>query len=186
MSEPFVGQITCYGHTFAPRGWAQCKGQLLPISQNTALFSLLGTQFGGNGTSNFGLPNLQGNVPIGQGSGAGLTPRVMGETAGEVNVTLTSATTPAHNHAFVAANAAGTGMSAGAGQMLAQGNIPGTGKGGGGATVIPNFAPTAAPAPLASLALSPFQGGSQPHNNVQPSLSLNWCIALQGVFPARN
>lgn len=183
MSQPFLGQITCYGFNFAPAGWAQCQGQLLPISQNTALFSLLGTQFGGNGTTNFALPNLQGMVPIGQGQGPGLSNRVMGESSGGETVILTTATTPPHNHTFPAANVPGVTQSATFGQMMAQGIIPGGGKGGG--TVIPNYVATATAVPLALAALSDFPGGNQPHNNVQPSLANNWCIALQGIFPSR-
>lgn len=185
MSEPFLGQITCYGCNFPPTQWLLCAGQLLPISQFSALFSLLGTQYGGNGTTNFALPNLQGNVPIGQGQGPALSDRVMGETGGEVDVTLTTPTTPPHNHAFVAANVQGTGMNATAGQMLAQGYAPGSGKGGGGGPTINNFATTANSVALSPSALTPFPGGSQPHNNMQPSLALNWCIATAGIYPSR-
>ena len=185
MSEPFLGQITCLACNFAPSSWALCAGQLLPISQYGALYALLGTQYGGNGTTNFALPDLRGMVPIGQGQGPGLTGRVMGETAGEVAVTLTTQTVPAHNHGFVAANTPATAMSPAAGQTLAQGNIPGGGKGGGGGTPVNNYAITGSPTPLAATALTPFSGGNQPHNNMQPSLGMNWCIALTGVFPQR-
>jgi microcystin-dependent protein len=185
MTTHYLGQITCFGCNFPPTGWALCQGQILPISSNAALFSLLGTQFGGNGTSNFALPNLSGMVPIGQGQGAGLSPRVMGEMDGESTVTLISSTVPPHNHAFMAANVPATALSPTANQTLAQGNIPGSGKGGGQSTPINNFAAAGPAAQLNAAALTPFSGGNQPHNNMQPTLSMNWCIALTGVFPPR-
>jgi microcystin-dependent protein len=180
MSEPFLGQITVFPYNFAPYGWADCAGQLLPISQNAALFSLLGVQYGGNGTSTFALPDLQGRVPVGQGQLQGGSDYVMGEEAGAETVSITSATLPSHSHSLNATAAHGA-TNEPAGQLLA---TPYTGtpraytKGN-----IYNTAP--ADTALAPTAVSPA-GGSQPHNNIQPSLVLRYCIALQGVFPARS
>ncbi len=189
MSDPFIGQITCFANTYPPSQWMQCRGQLLPISQYAALFSLLGAQFGGNGTSNFALPNLQSNAPIGQGSGPGLTPRDMGEFAGSTSVTLTTQTVPPHNHTFPAAAANGDAMVPASPpnppSMLSQGNQAG---GHGGGTPIPTFADVSGNTPVAlnAATLPAYQGGNQPHNNMQPSLALNWCIAVAGIFPTRS
>lgn len=173
MSEPFVAQIQIFGFNFAPQGWALCQGQLLPISQNTALFSLIGTQFGGDGRSNFGLPNLQGSVPIGQGNGPGLTPRNIGETGGEAFVTILSSQLAGHTHPANCNNAVGTAYDP-AGQVWSQ-DAGGNQEYGGGA-VAGQMSPNAI---LQA-------GGGQPHNNLQPYLALNYCIAMQGVFPARS
>ena len=185
MSEPFLGQITCMANNYPPSGWLQCRGQMLPIGQYTALFSLLGTRFGGNGTTNFQLPNLQGSAPIGQGTGAGLSPRAIGQTAGETAVLLTAATTPPHNHTFPAAAQNANATVPAAGSMLSKGNTPGSGGHGSTGTPIPNFATTANPVALNAATLPPYAGGNGVHNNLQPSLALNWCIATQGNFPAR-
>ena len=184
MSEPFLGQITCMANNFAPYGWLQCRGQILPIQQYAALFSLLGINYGGNGTTNFGLPNLQGNVPIGQGGGPGLTQRDMGEVGGSIDVPLDTTTVPSHNHTFLASAVNGTAAVPASGLMLAQGVVPGSGRTPG--TPVPNFATTAVPVALAPETLPPYLGGGTPHNNMQPSLTLNWCIATQGVFPVRS
>lgn len=184
MSEPFVGQITMFGFNFAPSGWAPCNGQLLPISQNAALFSLLGTQFGGNGTSNFALPNLQGTVPLGMGQSAGGSLYDVGETGGVENVTLTSATVPQHAHALMAAQEKATASQLAANLALADGS-QGGGRGGGSHPVYIYAPATAGPqVALAPVAVTPT-GGNQPHANIQPTLTANWCIALQGVFPTR-
>src|ERR1700761_7211355 len=114
MSDPFVGEIRVVPFNFAPTGWALCTGQILPISQYTALFSLLGTQFGGNGTSNFALPNLQGSAPLGQGNGNGLSPRSLGETGGETSVTLLQTQMPAHSHPIGCQNSGGSSATPGA------------------------------------------------------------------------
>ena len=179
MSEPFLGQITLYGFNFAPYGWAQCNGQLLPVSQYAALFSLLGTAYGGNGTSTFGLPNLQGTVPVGQGQSTAGTTYLIGETGGSEIVTLLSTTVPPHTHSLSAANATADK------NTLAANLVPadGSGKGHGGVSVYTQ--PTAGPqVPLAPAAISQA-GGNIPHTNIQPTLTANWCISLSGVFPTR-
>ena len=176
--DPFVGEIRAVGFNFAPVGWATCDGQLLPISQNTALFSLLGTQFGGNGTSNFALPNLQGSVPMDRGAGAGLTQRVVGETGGDDSVTLLQSEMPAHSHQLNADSDAATATTP-ANNLWAAGAIPRRG-------APPDFYSNATPntSLLAGAALP--AGGGLPHNNLQPYLVLTFIIALQGVFPARS
>ena len=174
MADQFIGEIRVVGFNFAPTGWALCNGQLLPISQNTALFSLLGTQFGGNGTTTFGLPNLQGNAPMDQGSGAGLTPRVVGEAAGETSVTLLVSQIPSHTHA--AMNAAASNA-----------NVPTNAVfGGGGRGKEPAYAPASgSTAQMNTLAIG-TAGGNQPHNNMPPYLVVNFIIALTGIFPSRS
>ena len=175
MADVFVGQIACFGFNFAPRNWAQCNGQLMSIAQNTALFSLLGTQFGGNGFSNFALPNLNGSVLGAQGQGPGLSSRVMGEQTGAANVSLLSTELPAHSHTLsLSAGAANTHAVPATGDVLVDSGINA-------------FLPVAT-SPLSTQLASTSvggAGGSQPHNNNQPVLVMNWCIALQGVFPAR-
>lgn len=175
MADPFVAEIRLFPFNFAPKGWAFCDGQLLPISQNTALFSLLGTTYGGDGKSNFALPDLQDRSPLHPGQGPGLSERVLGEQGGESSVTLLRHEMPSHTHPAVAAAEAGT-TSAPAGTAWA---IPSSGRTqekayATGGTVV-NLGPTA----LAEA------GGGQPHNNMPPYLTLNFCIALQGVFPQR-
>lgn len=173
MADQFLGEIRAVGFNFAPYGWALCNGQVLPISQNTALFSLLGTYYGGNGTSNFALPNLQGMAPVDQGNGLGLTPRVIGETAGEAYVTLLQSQIPAHTH---------TAMSAAASNAEAPTNAV---FGGGGRGEAPAYAPSSgSTAPLNALAIG-LVGGNQPHNNLPPYLVVNFVIALQGIYPSR-
>jgi len=176
MSDPFTGEIQIYGFNFAPYNWATCSGQLMPIQQNTALFSLLGTMFGGNGTSNYQLPNYIGNAACGQGSGPGLTPRTMGETFGSDSVTLLSTEMPFHSHGATiynqptTANRSGIPASGDAVitpenvQILAVGTTPNV-----------NF-------PVQTIGST---GGGQPHQNQQPYLTLNFCICLSGVFPQR-
>ena len=171
MADPFVAEIRIFPFNFAPKGWAWCDGQLMPLSQNTALFSLLGTTYGGNGKSNFALPDLQGRAPMHPGQGPGLSLHDLGETGGSETVTLLESEIPAHSHAFRASQADGIGQTPAA-EMLA------TGIG------IGQYAP---PGPLVALsanALAPA-GGDQPHNNLQPYLTFYFCIALQGVFPPR-
>ncbi len=171
MADPFVAEIRIYPFNFAPKGWAFCDGQILPLSQNTALFSLLGTTYGGDGKSNFALPNLQGNAPMHPGQGPGLSLHDLGETGGSETVTLLESEIPSHNHPLSASAADST-------SRIPAGGQPATGIGVGMySTGSPN-------ANLDPKALAPA-GGDQPHNNMQPYLTLNFCIALQGVFPPR-
>jgi microcystin-dependent protein len=169
MSEPFLGQITIVGFNFAPRGWAQCNGQILPIAQNTALFSLLGTTYGGNGQTTFALPDLRSRVPIHVGQGPGLSSYALGQAAGTETVTLNINQMPTHNHLMGASSEEGAPSSP-SGQVPAKGGIYGPAPDGTvmNPTVITNT------------------GGSQPHENIQPYLTLNFCIALEGIFPSRN
>jgi microcystin-dependent protein len=175
MSDQFVAEIRIFPFNFAPKGWAFCDGQILPISQNTALFSLLGTTYGGDGKSNFALPNLQGCAPMQQGQGPGLSLRDLGETAGEQSVTLLQTEMPAHTHGVLAASATDSGSPANCAW--------GSGQKGFG-----NVYATLPPSP--NVQMNPFgtsiAGGSLPHNNMMPFLGLNYCIALQGVFPPRS
>jgi microcystin-dependent protein len=172
--DPFVGEIRAFPFNFAPTGWAMCNGQLLPISQNTALFSLLGTYYGGDGRSTFALPNLQGSVPLGAGQGAGLRDYYPGERGGSASVTLLPSEMPAHGHQLIASGETATVRRPGPDRALA-------------VSVDANaYAPTdAGPAVSLSPLAATVAGGSQPHNNMQPTLILNFCIALQGVFPPR-
>jgi microcystin-dependent protein len=179
--DPFLGEIRCFGFNFAPQGWAQCNGQIMSISQNAALFSLIGTYYGGNGTSNFGLPNLQGFAPIGQGAGPGLSQFVIGETGGEVSHILTTSQMPNHNHNFPAKAGPGANATPVAGSTVAQGHIPGRGVG-----VAINLYTTSPRSTNLNPALVGQAGGGQSHPNMQPSLTMNWCIALRGIFPTRN
>jgi microcystin-dependent protein len=181
MSEPFLGQIALFGFNFAPTGWAFCAGQLLSISQNAALFSLFGTMYGGNGTSNFGLPDLQGRVPISAGQGPGLSDYVQGEEGGFVNVTLNQSTNARHNHTFNATTDAGT-TTIGSGNQVAKGEA---GSPHVGFTKA-NMYSTAAPNTNLANNATTFTGGNGPHNNVQPFQVLNYCVALRGIFPSRN
>lgn len=169
--EPYIGQISMAGFNFAPRGWALCNGQLLSIAQNSALFSLLGVQFGGNGQTTFGLPDLRGRVPVHQGQGPGLTPRVMGELAGEENHTLITSEMPQHNHLVNVTSADSTAKNP-------TGNIP-----GGTASPIYAVAPNGGFMNPQTLTLT---GGNQPHNNMQPYQVISFIIALEGIFPSRN
>ena len=183
MSNPFVAEIRIFAGNFAPSGWAFCNGQILPISQNTALFSLLGTNYGGDGKSNFALPNLQGCAPMYWGQGPGLSQRDLGESGGEQYVTLLQSEMPSHNHTLSATTTTGTTATSTNNQLALA--MAGGGKQGGGSAV--NY--YSSNANQATTALAPtalaLAGGSQPHNNLQPYLTLNYCIALQGVYPPR-
>jgi len=180
MSNPFVAEIRIFPFNFAPTGWAQCNGQLLPISQNTALFSLLGTTYGGDGKSNFALPNLEGSVLVQQGQGPGLSQYILGQTGGEDTVALNGTQVPAHSHSLNATTALGTTNAPG-GNDLAD---PKKGV-GPGAHPTGNIYNTQAPNVTAMTGIQPA-GGSGPHNNLQPYLTLNYCIAMQGVYPPRS
>lgn len=175
MSDPFVAEIRIFGGNFAPKGWATCDGQIMIISQNTALFSLLGTYYGGDGKSTFALPNLQGNAPMHQGQGAGLSERSLGEQGGEQNVTLTQAELPAHNHA-VNANSAGGGLASPVNNIWSS---------LAGRTPPPLYSDTINTTMNPTQAVG-FIGGSQPHNNMPPYLVLTFIMAMQGIFPPRN
>jgi microcystin-dependent protein len=172
MSNPFLGEIRMFGGNFAPRGWAICNGQLMPISQNTALFSLLGTSYGGNGITTFALPDLRGRVPINQGQAPGLSLYDLGQIGGEENLTLTTAQLPAHNHKFV--SAANPGLDSPSGSVL--------GSPTSGAALYAPSGPTGTMHAAANASV----GGSQPHPNVMPYLCTSFIIALQGIFPSRN
>ncbi len=176
MSSPFVAEIRIFAGNFAIKGHAFCDGQILPISQNTALFSLLGTTYGGDGKSNFALPNLQGMAPMQQGQGPGLSLRDLGETAGETTVTLLTTEIPAHGHAIEAASTAGDQTSPAA-TVLAESKRQ--------KFVTKQYVATPGTSPVTAATLTPA-GGSQPHNNMPPYLTLNFLIALQGVFPPRS
>lgn len=174
--DPFVAEIRILPCNFAPKGWAFCDGQLLPLSQNTALFALLGTTYGGNGQSNFALPNMQGSAPMHPGQGPGLSTQVLGQTGGSQTVTLLESEIPAHSHLLAASQSDGierTPNAGGTGQLLA------TGVG------ISQYQTPGAQTNLNAAVVAPV-GGDQPHNNMQPYLTLNFNIALQGVFPQRS
>jgi microcystin-dependent protein len=171
--DPFVAEIRIFPFNFAPRGWAFCDGQLLPISQNTALFSLLGTTYGGDGKSTFALPNFQGNAPMHPGQGPGLSLHDLGETGGSETVSLLESEIPSHSHGLMASTQPGEDASP-AGEALARSV---------GASLYQSVTNTNV-VQLSSSALAPA-GGDQPHNNMQPYLTLNFCIALQGVYPPR-
>jgi len=177
MTQPFIGQIQPYGFNFAPKNWALCNGQILSIAQNTALFSLLGTTYGGNGQTTFALPNLQSRVPMHFGTFQGIT-YVMGEEAGEENVTLLMSQMPQHNHGFLGSSNAANQANVAAGQVL--------GLSTGGTGTPDNFYAT--PAPIQPLNPNTIQpaGGNQPHTNLQPYLAVNWCICMYGIYPSRN
>ncbi len=170
--DPFVAEIRIFPFNFAPKGWAFCDGQILPLSQNTALFSLLGTTYGGDGKSNFALPNMQSNAPMHPGQGPGLSLHDLGETGGSETVTLLDSEIPAHSHAFMASNADSNAQEPA--QSLLAGGVGG----------ISMYAAPGALTQLNPNVLAPA-GGDQPHNNMQPYLTLNFCIALQGVYPPR-
>jgi microcystin-dependent protein len=177
MSDQFVAEIRIFGFNFPPTGWALCNGQLMPISQNTALFSLLGTTYGGDGISTFGLPNLQGSAPLQQGQGAGLSNYYLGQVGGETAVSLLTTEIPSHNHT--------TGCLNGAGILTSPaGNVWASAKVGKQAENRYAAAPGAGPA-MAPNAIAPAGGGLS-HNNMPPYLVMNFCIALQGIFPPRS
>ncbi len=175
MADPFVAEIRIFPFNFAPKGWAWCDGQLLPLSQNTALFSLLGTTYGGDGKSNFALPDLQGRVPMHPGQGPGLSLHDLGETGGSETVTLLESEIPSHPHQMSVSSQVGLENQVnvnGAGQLFAMGDG------------VNMYGPANNLNPMAGQALAPA-GGDQPHNNMQPYLTFYFCIALQGVFPPR-
>jgi microcystin-dependent protein len=171
MSEPFIGEVRLFGFNFAPQGWAMCNGQILSINQNTALFSLLGTQYGGNGQTTFALPDLRGRDPKHQGTGPGLSNYSIGQVGGTESEALGVLQMPAHTHAVQASTGDPTTSQPGGKLLAAVGE---------GAYAAPPGDTTMAATMIASA------GGGQPHNNLPPYLVMNWCIALQGIYPSRN
>src|SRR6202008_2830849 len=178
MANPFLAELRIFPFNFAPKGWAFCDGQLLPLSQNTALFSLLGTTYGGYGKSNFALPNMQGNSPLQPGQGPGLSLYDLGETTGSQTVTLIQPEPPSPNHSFTASTNPGT-------VVVSSGNLLGTAHNGSKTVfndcnyMIPNGSTNVVMSPLCTS----IYGSGQPHDNMQPYLTLHFCIALQGIFP---
>jgi len=181
MSDPFVAEIRIFPFNFPPKGWAFCDGQLLPLSQNTALFSLLGTTYGGDGKSNFALPNLQGVSPMFYGQGPGLSLYDIGQTGGEVNHTSLTAEIPSHPHTLNAQTAAGSTADPNS-NTLAEGQW----NNGAGQSGAVQYYSTQAPNVNMGANATGFAGSSSPHNNMMPYLTLNFCIALQGIFPPRS
>jgi microcystin-dependent protein len=169
--DPFVAEIRIFPFNFAPRGWAFCSGQILPLSQNTALFSLLGTTYGGNGSSNFGLPDLQGSAPMHPGQGPGLSLYDLGESSGSETVSLIQSEMPMHLHGVMAATIDN-----------ADSNVPTNNNIGKASTKVFNTVGTQVPMSAGTIGVT---GNSLPHNNMMPYLTMNFCIALQGVYPPR-
>jgi microcystin-dependent protein len=178
MSTPFLGEIRIFPWSFAPRGWATCSGQLLPIAQSQALYSLLGTTYGGDGDTTFGLPDFRGRTGKSQGIGPGLSPTVMGEKAGAESVTLIVSQMPSHTHLWKAMNVDGTvnpPKNAYLAKVVRPANV---------GSIKAYATPSGNAVPLGNITAA--AGGSQPHPNLQPSLVLNYCIALSGIFPSQN
>ncbi len=175
MSDQYLGEIRIFANNYPPLYWAFCDGQILMIQQNSALFSIIGTYYGGNGTSTFALPNLQACVPLGQGNGPGLTPRVIGETGGEISVTLLTSELAAHTHTLQA--------------HATRGGVAHAAPANGDALIVSSggdaYSAAAPNSQMGPQSLS-IAGGGQAHNNVMPILGLNYCIALSGNFPPRS
>lgn len=169
MSTPYVGEIRLFAGNFAPSGWMLCQGQLIAISENDVLFNLIGTTYGGDGQVTFALPDLRGRVPVHQGTGGGLSTRVMGQLGGSETVSLQAGQMPVHTHALHASTAAASGSTPG-GALLAT-------------TTVASYDPNPATTPMAAGAVS-SSGGAQPHENMAPTLTLNYIISLFGVFPS--
>jgi microcystin-dependent protein len=176
MSEPFLGEIRMFAGNFAPKGWAFCNGQILPISQNSALFSILGTTYGGNGQTTFALPDLRGRTPMNWGQGPGLTNRSLGEMAGVENVTLVINQMAAHTHPIAAGGTVGD-------QASPQGNVPAIVVDANGQPL--NAYSASANTTMASVPNESI-GGNQPHENMQPYLAVSFIIALEGIYPSRS
>jgi len=178
MSQPFLSEISMFGFNFAPKGWALCSGQLMSIQQNQALFALLGTTYGGDGQTTFGLPNLQSCGPIGFGQGPGLPLYNLGQTGGEEYHALTVSEMPSHTHSVIA-NPTAADLSQPTGNFFG-GGTPATHTGGGHKVFSSPADTTLAPQAVKTA------GGNVPHNNLPPLLAVNFCIAITGIFPARN
>ncbi|MFI5020211.1 MAG: phage tail protein [Alphaproteobacteria bacterium] len=176
MAQPYIGQIIAVGFNFAPLNWAFCNGQLLPISQFDALYNLLGTTYGGDGQTTFGVPDLRGRAPIHQGQGTGLSNYVLGQKAGVESVTLTGAQNASHNHTVGANSAVGNASNPSGTAVLAQ-------AAGSADTIYSSAGPSATTLVSASVSNT---GGSQPHENRQPLLAINYCIALYGLYPPQS
>lgn len=177
MATPFLGMLALFGFNFQPRGWAYCAGQLISIAQNSALFALLGTTFGGDGVNTFALPNLQSRVPVGMGQGPGLSPYVIGQMSGTENVTLLSTQIPQHSHFMTASGDGPTQATAQGASLGSQGRTGGT---------MPAIYANGATSPVQMASGTSQAGGNQAHNNIQPYLAVNYCIAMEGIFPSRN
>ena len=191
MSQPYLGMIILVPYNFAPRGWAFCQGQILPINQNTALFSLLGTTYGGNGQTTFALPDLRGRVPNGMGQGPGLSNYSIGQVGGVETATLTVNQMPAHTHVITPGGLTATSRvkNAAGNRQTPVGNVPAIEAAGVTATYSDQAPDASMGAGAIAISGSPTAataGGSQPFDNLQPYLTMNYCIALQGIFPSRN
>ena len=191
MAEPFLGMIILVGFNFAPQGWAFCNGQLLPINQNTALFSLLGTQYGGNGVTTFALPDLRGRAPLGFGQGAGLSNYTQGQVGGVESVTLTINQMPVHTHVIAPGTlaAASRVKNAAGNRQTPVGNVPAIEAAGVTATYsdqAPDASMAAGAITISGTPTAANAGAGQPFPVVQPYVAMNYCIALQGIFPSRN
>lgn len=172
MSDPFVAEVRIFAGNFAPRGWAFCEGQLIPISQNTALFSLLGTNYGGDGRVTFGLPNLRGRAPMHPGQGPGLGQRWLGEQGGNSSVSLIQNELPSHSHAMKYNKTVSGDSNSPAGKLFAK-------------SVVPVASVFSSSSPSTAIGSSSAFGGGQPHNNMQPCLGVSYIIAMQGIYPPR-
>lgn len=178
MDTPFLGMLALFGFNFQPSGWTYCNGQLISISQNSALFALLGTTFGGDGINTFALPDLRGRIPVGMGTGPGLSNYQMGQMAGSENVTLLSTQMPQHNHIMTASGNGPTQATASGASLASEVR--------GGVNPMPVVYANGATTPVNMASATSLAGGNQPHDNLQPYLAVNYCIALEGIFPSRN
>lgn len=178
MQDPFLGMLAIFGFNFQPRGWAFCAGQLISIAQNSALFALLGTTFGGDGQNTFALPNMQSRIPVGMGQGPGLSSYVIGQTGGTENVTLLSTQMPQHNHIMTASGDGPTQATASGASLASEVR--------GGVNPMPIVYANGATTPVNMGSATSLTGGNQPHSNLQPYLAINYSIAAQGIFPSRN
>lgn len=173
MATPFIGEVRMFAGNFPPAGWAFCDGAQYPINEFDALFALIGTTYGGDGQNTFAVPDLRGRVPVHQGNGSGLSPKVIGQSGGTETVTLTAAQMPAHNHALRGSTAAATGSAPGGAVLAATGSVN-------------SYSSSAAPTQAMAAGALAVQGGGQPHENMAPFLAVSYIIALFGIFPSQN